>query len=1430
MVVQPKVKTAVINNSSNQANKDSNVTFTNQAQANNKGTLQNSASVSQAPTKASANASQTPVKNSASASQGTTKSSTTASQAPAKNDAKVAQTSQTNSAKASQATQTNDAKASQATVKNNTETQSDNGATQYQEQSQTVNVYNGTQQSASNNSNNNNEHDNAPVANKNNNDAKNNVSVQSNNGAYQSQEQHQTVNVYNDNQSASNSSDAKNTKDNQAVAPKAIKNDMKDSKANASNAKDINIKDDKAQNANASIKSAVDNDNQAVANGKQQADSDAKASDNKGVVSSEKVDEINSLNKEIEPNSTVQTTIAKNTVANINSKDDKQQEQDDNADADDKADAKAKEFKNYQKLNIDATKADSVDKAIDNNKMYSNQDKKALKTLVANGKLSATQSKNLPNVFAVKTKTGSYLAVRSTNNAITLIPTVLSSNNDLGTIYGTGHEIYLPENHEIYTQHMWATIDGKTADVYCLQPLAYGPLELNHSTSAPVVLYNDTKTFDNPNNPYNELLGVDFYGYQGPQATVPNTDDGYLYTHIAEAVAAWDSNYGNMKGWESDPKHPGYLTQAEVDSWRNIPQVKALLDKAKGFNVNVAKKDGWTFDVYQGHGAKNGQMIPNSQLMFMVKWNKIPKSPAPTITTTLNQSQKNTIAFSSNATATDVVKMSNLTPNTNYTIKGTLYDEATGKPVVVNGKEITAETSFKSNGNPIQTQNVVFHFDSTGLTGHKLVAEEQLIDNGKVVASDTNIHDTAETDIVNTPTPTITTTLNQGEKNMIAYSTNAKATDVVQMTDLLPNQSYTIKGTLYDEATGKPALVNGKEITAETTFKSNGEKQQTQNVVFNFDSTGLAGHKLVAEEQLINNGKVVASDSNLHDTAETDSVITPTIGTTFAGKAHEVIVGTSAKAVDVVAYQNLQAGQTYTIKGTLYDQATGKPALVNGKEITATQTFKAPASSGTVDVTFTFNDEHLQGHKLVAFEDLYNGKSATGTAIIKHDDIHDHNEVGTVNTLVPTIQTTLTGKDGKHILTVAPTQTIMDKVAYTGLTIGDTYTIKGVLYNQANDKPVIVDGKEVTGTKTFVATQSNGVEEVPFTFNDETLQGDKLVAFEDLYHNSTGTGTPVVKHEDIHDTAETDSVTKLIPTMQTTLTGSDASNPHMLPANSIVTVTDKVVCTNLIPNQSYKLVGTLMNKATGAPLLINGKPVTASIIFTPKTPNWSVDLPFTFNDTGLDGAQLVAYENLYNTYTKRLVVAHDNINDMSETDMVKKPIKQIGQHQEQHQTVNVYNNNTPAQSKVVEVTNTKVIKEVNNNTKEVPTPVVEASKPAPQATPAPVVETSKPAPVVEASKPAPQATPAPVVEASKPAPQATPAPAVEVSKPAPQVQVAQGKPAPQVQVAQGKPAPQQAQALPETAQSSNHDDAIVLALALAGLVGVGASRKARKDK
>ena len=347
-------------------------------------------------------------------------------------------------------------------------------------------------------------------------------------------------------------------------------------------------------------------------------------------------------------------------------------------------------------------------------------------------------------------------------------------------------------------------------------------------------------------------------------------------------------------------------------------------------------------------------------------------------------------------TIIDTVSYSGLTVGKEYTLKGALMDKDMKKPVLVNGKEVTAEKVFT----PTTTSGTVdmeFTFDGTSLKGKTTVVFESLYlneDTDKDGKPDTpkdtpeaehkDINDEGQTIYF----PEIGTTATDSDTEDHISNPDKKVTikDEVKYENLVPGKEYTVSGVLMDKATGKPILVDGKKVTAKKTFIADSANGSV-TLEFTFDGSALEGKTVVVFEKLLYNGKEVGVHEDIKDKDQT--VYFPEIGTKAGHYATGLIT-------DTVSYKNLIPGKVYTVKGVLMDKETGKPVLSDGEEVTATATFTPKTSSGTVKLNFGFREADLYGKTVVVFEKIY----LNGELIGSHEDLNDKNQ--TVKVTEPT--------------------------------------------------------------------------------------------------------------------------------------------------------------------------------------------------------------------------------------------------------------------------------------------------------------------------------------------------------------------------------------------------------------------------------------------
>ena len=359
----------------------------------------------------------------------------------------------------------------------------------------------------------------------------------------------------------------------------------------------------------------------------------------------------------------------------------------------------------------------------------------------------------------------------------------------------------------------------------------------------------------------------------------------------------------------------------------------------------------------------------------------------------------------------------------------------------------------------------------------------------------------------------------------------------------------------------------------------------------------------------------------------------PEIGTTATVDGeHTAEPAGEVTLIDTISYKNLKVGETYKISGVLMDKETGEPLLVGEQQVTAELEFTPTNSEGTVELTYTFDASALAGKSVVVFEDLYQEENV----VASHSDINDEGQ--TVNFGKPTIGTTAT-IDGEKTAEPAEQITITDTVEYSGLTVGQEYTLKGVLMDKSTGEPLQVNDQQVTSEATFIPAESNGTVDVLFTFDATGLERKSLVVFETLFQGET----EIAGHEDIEDEGQTVNFVEE-PKIGTTATvdGSHTADP-----TGEITIVDVVEYTGLTPGETYTVSGVLMDKSINQPLLVDGAEVTAEVEFTPDESTGTVELTYTLDASALAGTTIVVFETLYQDGVE--IAAHADINDEAQT-------------------------------------------------------------------------------------------------------------------------------------------------------------------------------------
>lgn len=599
-------------------------------------------------------------------------------------------------------------------------------------------------------------------------------------------------------------------------------------------------------------------------------------------------------------------------------------------------------------------------------------------------------------------------------------------------------------------------------------------------------------------------------------------------------------------------------------------------------------------------------------------------------TATATDTEDHVTGANKEVTITDEVALTGLKVGNEYTVKGVLMDKTTGKELLVDEEQIVSEETFVADKADM-TITLTYTLDAYKLAGKTTVVFETLYtavteEMGVEVGRHHEIDDEGQTVYI----PEIHTTAADQKTgiNHIKSEEQATIVDTVLYSHLLPGKEYTVKGTLMNKKTGEAILINGEEVTVETTFTAE-KSEGSVDVIFTFDASAIAPTTVVAFEHLEYKGIEIAVHEDIED--EDQTVYIPEIGTTALGQDTEDHIEKAkedAVIVDTVEYKGLEVGREYVMTGKLVDKVTGEVITdAEGNEITASETFIAEEKDGSIDITFKFDTSALAGKSLVAFESL----TAEGKEVAVHADLTDEGQ--TVR--IPEIHTTATDKvTGDHDGVVAKETTVLDEVFYTNLIPGKEYTVSGKLMVKETGEPLTVDGKEVTTEKTFVAEEADGSIILEFTFDSSALAGKKIVAFEDITYEGISIGS----HEDLTDDDQTISY----PEIHTTaVNGTDGSKTMVLGTN--VTLVDTVTYKGLTEGKTYVLKGTIMDKASGQPI-----GVTAETTFTAEASDGSAEVTFTFDTTKLQGKTLVVFETMYDTQGNP-IVDHSDLNDEDQT-------------------------------------------------------------------------------------------------------------------------------------------------------------------------------------
>lgn len=335
-------------------------------------------------------------------------------------------------------------------------------------------------------------------------------------------------------------------------------------------------------------------------------------------------------------------------------------------------------------------------------------------------------------------------------------------------------------------------------------------------------------------------------------------------------------------------------------------------------------------------------------------------------------------------TLIDTVSYANVQSGEELTLQGVLMDKETGEELLIDGEPVTAETTFtpeESEG----TVDVEFTFNASEVSGKTIVVFESLLYKGEEIAQHKDLDSPEQTLVL----PSVNTTATNPDTGSQIGLTQEEASiqDVAEYTNLIPGETFTIRGVLMDQETEEEFLINEQPVTAEAEFtpeESSGSVEHS----FHFDASALSGKTLVVYEEILYKDQVVASHRQIDSPSQ--SIYYPEIGTTASDADdgdQEALADEEVTIKDEIAYKNLVPGLTFRAEGVLMDKETGEQLLIDGQPVTSEVEFTPEESSGTVEVSFTFNGSNLAGKTLVVFEKLYLISGDSEIPVASHEDL-----------------------------------------------------------------------------------------------------------------------------------------------------------------------------------------------------------------------------------------------------------------------------------------------------------------------------------------------------------------------------------------------------------------------------------------------------------
>jgi len=597
----------------------------------------------------------------------------------------------------------------------------------------------------------------------------------------------------------------------------------------------------------------------------------------------------------------------------------------------------------------------------------------------------------------------------------------------------------------------------------------------------------------------------------------------------------------------------------------------------------------------------------------------------------------------------DTVHYTNLTSHRRYTMETQFVLKSTSEVLATVSADFYPPEGPSDTNTAKGSVTLEAEIDVTDHPGDYVVACDYLYEYVKgtkiLIASHADMEDKAQTLKI----PDIHTIARDSKTgdNVGTVSENAQIIDTVYYTNLKRGEVFMLVAKLCDSETGEVIKgADGEDLTVEKRFVCWKEEDSVDMPAFEIDSTQYAGKSVVVFEELYwideehdNDPVLMAVHESLDDKDQTISY--PDVHTTAVDKNTDEHIGVVSEETiieDAVQLSNLIEDQEYTVAGVLVYKEdcidaegkahkTGEPIPV--KETSENSvTFIADAAEMEVKLTYIVDSSLLEGTTAVVFEDLIHN----GIKVASHADLKDKEQ--TVH--FPKLKTKAIDKtSGTSFVTKGSEVYFVDTVSYSNVVPGLSYIVKGELMDKNTGESLYA----YAVSDAFTPAAADGTVQVEFLVDSERIPSTVIVVFEDLYLvKEDGTEVLIEQHEDLND----EDQSLYHPEIGTTAVNAETGT-HEAQGKTKTILKDTVTYRNLKPGQEYTVVGTLMDKATGDPIVIDGERVTAKTTFTPAEKDGFVEVIFEFDASGLIGKTTVVFERLI--YEGLEIAVHADIED-----------------------------------------------------------------------------------------------------------------------------------------------------------------------------------------